>query len=71
MTEHEKNVESVKRLGDAIGYGEMMVIASRLWQKKLECMRLPKSGAFVPVILNKKKIVTIDGKEYSIEKAKP
>jgi hypothetical protein len=36
MTEHEKNVESVKRLGDAIGYGEMMVIASRLWQKKLK-----------------------------------
>jgi hypothetical protein len=71
MTEHEKNVESVKRLGDAIGYGEMMVIASRLWQKKLEGMRLPKSGAFVPVILNKKKICTVDGKKYSIEKAKP
>jgi len=45
---HKIEVELVKTLGDKIGYGNMMSIASALWAIKLEDSGAPKSGAFIP-----------------------
>lgn len=40
----------VKELGDQIGYGNLMTIASAIWRKKLKDSGTPVSGAFVPTI---------------------
>ena len=55
MTENEKQrikieVEQVKQLGEQIGYGHMMELASALWRKSLEEKGYPISGAFIPTI---------------------
>lgn len=42
----KSEVAAVKRLGDAIGYGNMMTVASALWRKSLEEKGYPISGAF-------------------------
>ena len=44
-------VFAVKCLGDAIGYGNLMSLATALWRKKLadECGKQYISGAFVGV----------------------
>lgn len=47
---HKIEVELVKTLGDKIGYGNMMSIASALWANKLEDSGVPKTGAFIPTI---------------------
>ena len=47
----KREVEAVKRLGDQIGYGNMMTIASALWAKMLIDDGLQDSGAFYPTIL--------------------
>lgn len=44
-------IQAVKELGERIGYGNMMDIASALWANKLEESGLPVSGAFVPVCM--------------------
>lgn len=43
-------IEAVKRLGEQIGYGNMMDIASALWALSLERQYGITSGAFVPTI---------------------
>lgn len=39
----------VKELGDRIGYGNMMSIASRLWADFLQSKDFPRSGSFLAV----------------------
>jgi len=48
-----KEVELVKQLGDHIGYGQLMCIASALWRKMLKD-KYPgtESGAFVPALFD-------------------
>ena len=47
--DHYEEIRLVEELGSKIGYGNMMSIASALWEKKLG----PDmgSGAFVPAIM--------------------
>jgi hypothetical protein len=44
-------IEEVKELGERIGYGNMMCIASALWRKSAKDKGCPISGAFVPTCL--------------------
>ena len=46
---------AVKELGDQIGYGNMMTIASALWAKELMDDDCGDSGAFYPTILSNMK----------------
>lgn len=46
---YKKEIKAVKLLGEQIGYGNMMDIASNLWAKKLIDEGVPDSGAFYPV----------------------
>ena len=48
----KRECEEVKRLGDQIGYGNMMTIASALWAKMLIDEGWTDSGAFFPTILS-------------------
>ncbi len=41
--------DAVRWLGDNIGYGNMMTLASSLWKESLKEKGFPESGAFVPV----------------------
>lgn len=45
-------IKEVKILGEKIGYGNMMGIASALWRKSLKEKGYPISGAFVPTCLD-------------------
>ncbi len=58
-------VNRVKELGDQIGYGHLMSIASALWRKSLEDNGHPVIGAFVPTCLPfiEKEIVEATKKE--------
>lgn len=51
----KRECEEVKRLGDQIGYGNMMIIASALWAKMLIDEGWTDSGAFFPTILSNMK----------------
>lgn len=51
----KREVEEVKRLGDQIGYGNMMTIASALWAKMLIDEFGIDGGAFYPTILSNMK----------------
>ena len=51
----KRECEEVKRLGDQIGYGNMMTIASALWAKMLIDEGWTDSGAFYPTILSNMK----------------
>lgn len=46
----KKEFEQVKELGERIGYGNMMSMASALWRKSLKDSGVPTYGAFIPVI---------------------
>lgn len=46
----EKEIFDVKELGDRIGYGHLMELASALWRYDLQSHGHPSIGAFVPVI---------------------
>jgi hypothetical protein len=48
----EKKIEilSVKNLGEVIGYGQLMCLASALWRESLKEKGYPIMGAFVPTI---------------------
>jgi len=48
-------IKAVKELGEKIGYGNMMCIASALWRKSLKEKEYPVSGAFVPICLQEVK----------------
>jgi hypothetical protein len=41
-------IDAVKELGDKIGYGNMMDIASALWRRLLKKSGAPTEGAFIP-----------------------
>lgn len=43
-------VIQVKELGEKIGYGHLMELASALWRKSLQEKGYPTSGAFIPII---------------------
>lgn len=47
---HKSEILSVKKLGDKIGYGNMMSIASALWAMNLSEKNYPTDGAFIPTI---------------------
>ena len=51
----KREVEAVKRLGDQIGYGNMMTIASALWAKMLIDEGWTDTGAFYPTVLSNMK----------------
>lgn len=42
-------VEMIKSIGEHIGYGHLMAIASALWREDLRNKDYPESGAFVGV----------------------
>lgn len=46
----EQEIIAVKQLGEAIGYGNMMVLATALWRKSLRDNGYPESGAFIGTI---------------------
>lgn len=46
----EQEILEVKKLGDKIGYGHLMQLASALWRHDLRMGGISMSGAFVPVI---------------------
>lgn len=41
----------IKQLGDQMGYGHLMSLASSLWRKKLVDSKTPIEGAFVPTCI--------------------
>ncbi len=47
MTQQQE-IEIVKQLGDQIGYGHLMALASALWRQTLKEKGYPTIGAFVP-----------------------
>ena len=46
-----EEIIKVKELGERIGYGHLMSLASALWRRKLREENNPTLGAFVPTIL--------------------
>ena len=58
----EQEVLAVKLLGETIGYGNMMSIATALWRKSLRDSGYPESGAFVGTIYD---LLTDEGKEIA------
>ena len=49
MTREEEKLE-VRNLGEKIGYGNMMYLASSLWKQSLREQGYPESGAFIPAL---------------------
>ena len=45
------DAQQVKELGDKIGYGHMMTLASALWRKSLGQAGIPTDAAFVTTCL--------------------
>lgn len=50
--EYKNEILAVKKLGDEIGYGNMMCIASALWRESLIRSCGSPAGAFVPVLMD-------------------
>lgn len=50
MVIRESEALVVKKLGESIGYGNLMEWASALWRKDLKDHGLPIDGAFIPKI---------------------
>ena len=50
MRDMESELKQVKELGEAIGYGHLMSLASALWRKSLKDNGYPVSGAFIPAL---------------------
>lgn len=55
-------VHVVKSLGQSIGYGHLMQLASTLWANDLESHGLPRLGAHVPTVMT---LLTEDGKKIA------
>lgn len=51
ITNLKSEVKAVKEIGEQIGYGHLMSLASALWRKSLKDKGYPESGAFVATIL--------------------
>lgn len=67
MTEHIFEVNAVQRLGEQIGYGHLMSLASALWRRKLtkEYDENFAKGAFVPTL----KMLVVEDWQENIEKS--
>lgn len=50
QAQYKREIEEVQRLGERIGYGNMMRIASGLWALDLERKYGITSGAFMPTV---------------------
>jgi hypothetical protein len=61
MTQKQE-IEAVKQLGEAIGYGNMMALATALWRKDLRDHGYPESGAFIGTIYQ---LLNEEGKEIA------
>lgn len=48
--EIKQEKEQVKILGEVIGYGNMMQLASELWKEMMQKRNEPVSGVFVPAL---------------------
>lgn len=48
----EQEINVVKNLGESIGYGHLMSIASALWRKSLKEKGYHEDGAFVPTCID-------------------
>jgi hypothetical protein len=48
----EQEINVVKNLGETIGYGHLMSLASALWRKSLKDKGYPEHGAFVPTCID-------------------
>jgi hypothetical protein len=57
----DNEISRVRELGEVIGYGHLMAIASALWREKLKPSGI-ESGAFIPVISSSVK--KVDMKSY-------
>lgn len=55
MDKYKQECEAVKRLGDYIGYGNLMTIAGNLWAMELTNDGYSDAGAFYPTILSNMK----------------
>lgn len=66
MTEHTFAVTAVKRLGEQIGYGHLMSLASALWRRNLteEYGEKMAQGAFIPTL----KMLVVEDWQENIEK---
>lgn len=51
MNQIQKEAQAVKELGERIGYGNMMCLASALWRESLSNKGYPIIGAFVPALI--------------------
>jgi hypothetical protein len=45
----KQEVAAVEWLGNSIGYGHLMALATALWRRKLKSEGLPEHGAFIGV----------------------
>ncbi len=50
MRNNKLEVQSVKELGELMGYGHLMTVASALWRKHLKERGWPPDGTFIPTI---------------------
>lgn len=66
MTEHTFEVTAVQRLGEQIGYRQLMSLASALWRRKLtkEYSEKFAEAAFVPIL----KMLVVEDWQENIEK---
>lgn len=62
-------INAVKSLGEEIGYGQLMTLASALWRKSLRDKGYPEVGAFVPTcmpFIGDKEILEVTEKENKV-----
>ena len=66
MTEHTFEVVAVQRLGEQIGYGHLMSLASALWRRNLrkEYGEKIAEGAFIPT----PKMLVVEDWQDNVEK---
>lgn len=60
----KQEIQVVKELGEKIGYGHLMSLASALWRKSLHEKGYSRIGAFIPTT------ITSVRKEYQLEEQK-
>ena len=68
MTEHTFEVVTVQRLGEQIGYGHLMSLASALWRRSLtkEYSEKFAESAFIPTL----KMLVVEDWQENVEKEK-
>ena len=68
MTEHTFEVVAVQRLGEQIGYGHLMSLASALWRRSLtkEYSEKFADSAFIPTL----KMLVVEDWQENVEKEK-